>query len=561
MVILLLGVLTAFAIDTSNVIMPTQGMLKTPAGAPVLDGPYTMVFRIFKNSTGGSPLWTETQTVQLKDGLYTVMLGSVTKIPDTALVQYPGDDSSRYLQTAVNTETLLPRLQLGSVPRAMSSRDLWGGSVTTGRSGLAVMPLDTGCDYPAFEVTVDTGIYDRIGFSMKRAYVDDTVFSRMSVGPDGSKFTLGRSSGESGFELRNDSGSVDLVMKSKAIDPGDSFSVAMHVGKAGSEDVSLTMKAKSGTYGKSTIVTPDSISLESTWWRSKLAADGISFWDLFQPNDPFRTAVIGGFDYDGTEFGSMFVRAKGISPSDTLRGIFLNSKGGSINSFMKANPDAASTQPVMVIRDSTGDTLAIRAGGITFNDGSIMTTATVGSSCWVCPGSYTILSDITDRVGIGTTTPSAKLDVDATGTASLRGAEFRNNYSSTGGVGVGAAAVTAQNTNLYGIALNAYTSSLDATAVLGNDSTSGGILRCFGAGSAVVFEVDADGKTGVNTYDPTAAMDVYATTGYNQVRMRTSFTPTGTADARGNVGDIAWDNSYMYVKTVAGWKRTALSTW
>lgn len=46
------------------------------------------------------------------------------------------------------------------------------------------------------------------------------------------------------------------------------------------------------------------------------------------------------------------------------------------------------------------------------------------------------------------------------------------------------------------------------------------------------------------------------------VRSRTSqFTPTGTSDASGDVGDTAWDSDYFYVKTPDGWKRAALETW
>lgn len=41
----------------------------------------------------------------------------------------------------------------------------------------------------------------------------------------------------------------------------------------------------------------------------------------------------------------------------------------------------------------------------------------------------------------------------------------------------------------------------------------------------------------------------------------TTVTPTGTADASGSTGDYGYDNSYWYVKTGAGWKRAALSTW
>jgi hypothetical protein len=56
-------------------------------------------------------------------------------------------------------------------------------------------------------------------------------------------------------------------------------------------------------------------------------------------------------------------------------------------------------------------------------------------------------------------------------------------------------------------------------------------------------------------------VDVTGPTGYNQLTMRTSYTPTGSADTNGNVGDIAWDDGYVYVKTNAGWKRAALSAW
>lgn len=44
------------------------------------------------------------------------------------------------------------------------------------------------------------------------------------------------------------------------------------------------------------------------------------------------------------------------------------------------------------------------------------------------------------------------------------------------------------------------------------------------------------------------------------LRLVTSFTPTGTADATGSAGAVSWDDDYIYVKTSAGWKRSALST-
>lgn len=62
-----------------------------------------------------------------------------------------------------------------------------------------------------------------------------------------------------------------------------------------------------------------------------------------------------------------------------------------------------------------------------------------------------------------------------------------------------------------------------------------------------------------NNTSPTALLDVAGAAGYNQLRLRTSYTPSSTADANGHTGDIAWDGNYLYIKTAAGWKRTTLS--
>lgn len=68
------------------------------------------------------------------------------------------------------------------------------------------------------------------------------------------------------------------------------------------------------------------------------------------------------------------------------------------------------------------------------------------------------------------------------------------------------------------------------------------------------------GSIGVNTLTPTSLFDINGNNGYNQLRLRQAFTPTGTTDARGNTGDVSWDNNFIYIKTTVGWKRTMLST-
>lgn len=68
------------------------------------------------------------------------------------------------------------------------------------------------------------------------------------------------------------------------------------------------------------------------------------------------------------------------------------------------------------------------------------------------------------------------------------------------------------------------------------------------------------GNIGINNESPTSKLDIIETTGYQQLRLRTSYTPTSTADADGEIGDIAWDDDYIYIKTSIGWRRSTLTS-
>lgn len=67
-----------------------------------------------------------------------------------------------------------------------------------------------------------------------------------------------------------------------------------------------------------------------------------------------------------------------------------------------------------------------------------------------------------------------------------------------------------------------------------------------------------NGNTSFGSTNNTAKVDITGANGYDQLRMRTSYTPTGNGDPNGEVGDIAWDENYIYIKTNNGWKRTGM---
>ena len=110
-----------------------QGRLADAAGAP-LTGTYNMIFRLYDAATGGTPLWSEPWTgsngVRVSDGLFNVMLGSLTALPTSQFTNSP----SLFLGVTVGTDDeMQPRVQLGSVPFAVQALTVPDGSVTTGK--------------------------------------------------------------------------------------------------------------------------------------------------------------------------------------------------------------------------------------------------------------------------------------------------------------------------------------------------------------------------------------------------------------------------------------------
>lgn len=58
-----------------------QARLLQANGALVSGGNYSVEFRLYEESAGGSSLWTETQSVSVKSGYLSVYLGDSTSLP------------------------------------------------------------------------------------------------------------------------------------------------------------------------------------------------------------------------------------------------------------------------------------------------------------------------------------------------------------------------------------------------------------------------------------------------------------------------------------------------
>ncbi len=93
-----------------------QGMLTDAAGKPVADGTYSMLIHLYDSPTSSVPLWSETQVIPLRAGLFNIVLGRVTPL---ALPF----DRTYYLGVTIGAGSeLAPRTALVAAPYALRAR-------------------------------------------------------------------------------------------------------------------------------------------------------------------------------------------------------------------------------------------------------------------------------------------------------------------------------------------------------------------------------------------------------------------------------------------------------
>jgi hypothetical protein len=156
-----LVLLSALAHAQVPQLMNYQGVLKDGGGTPI-DGTVSVVFAIYDASTGGTALWSETQSVSVTGGLFNVLLGSATALPASVF----STDAVRWLGVKVGSDPeMTPRQRLVSVSYAFKAEDAdaLGGSIAT---------VDTSVGMGELNLTTENGMI-RAGSST----ADNTVKS------------------------------------------------------------------------------------------------------------------------------------------------------------------------------------------------------------------------------------------------------------------------------------------------------------------------------------------------------------------------------------------------
>ncbi len=108
-----------------------QGILTDDLGAPV-GGHHDLTFRIYPDAAGGTPLWQETHIqAAVEDGLFTVILGSVTTFPASLF-----DAEDRWIGITMDANPeFAPRMRMTSVPWAMRAAVADTALVAAGSDG------------------------------------------------------------------------------------------------------------------------------------------------------------------------------------------------------------------------------------------------------------------------------------------------------------------------------------------------------------------------------------------------------------------------------------------
>jgi hypothetical protein len=99
-----------------------QGRLLNDGGGPVADGNYNGQFVLYTAQTGGTAVYTMTESIAVEDGLFNVELGN-SNVP-TEIYRQP-----LFMEVSINGETLSPRQPLRGAPYAFS---LASGAVIQG---------------------------------------------------------------------------------------------------------------------------------------------------------------------------------------------------------------------------------------------------------------------------------------------------------------------------------------------------------------------------------------------------------------------------------------------
>ena len=115
-ILILLFLTTTIVFSQLTSVFNLQGVLRLPTGKAAADKSYNFTFKMYTVAEGGEPLsWVETQSIEVKNGIYNTLIGSRTPFSGLAF------DRLYYIGISVDGGSeMVPRVQLTAAPYALS---------------------------------------------------------------------------------------------------------------------------------------------------------------------------------------------------------------------------------------------------------------------------------------------------------------------------------------------------------------------------------------------------------------------------------------------------------